>query len=163
MESSLYHSLTHHRRRWTIAFFVWLCVVWGHSLMSGEASSAESSGVVDVLRPLFALFGVSDQHVMSFVVRKTAHFSEYAILGGLGLRMAVAWFGATKRAIALACGILLVVPCVDEAIQLLVPGRAGMSTDILIDMAGGALGLLACWLCISKRQWNTDSRKRCAT
>lgn len=136
------HNTTDERRRWTIAFVVWLCIVWGHSLMSGSVSSAESSGVVDLLRPVFALLGITDRHIMSFAVRKTAHFSEYAILAGLALRVAVAWLGETRRAYVLACVILLIAPCVDETIQLFVPGRAGMPTDILIDICGGVLGLV---------------------
>lgn len=143
-------SLSLNRRRWTIAFFVWLCVVWGHSLMSGGVSSAESSGVVNLLAPLFELLGITDKHVMSFVVRKCAHFGEYAILLGLAKAMAMAWFGSSFRSHALVCAIWLVTPCVDEAIQLFVPGRAGMPTDVLIDMAGGLFGMLAMCVIVAR-------------
>jgi len=110
--------------------------------MSGDTSSAESSGVVDLLRPLFETFGITDGHTMSFIVRKTAHFSEFAILVALGLRMSVAWLGEGALAHVLAAAIWILAPCVDESIQLLVPGRAGMFGDVLIDMSGGILGML---------------------
>lgn len=139
------------RKRWTVAFVVWLCVVWGHSLMSGSISSAESSGLVELLKPVLEALGFTSKQAMSFAVRKTAHFSEYAILAALALRMTIAWHGKSPRAFVLAGVIWVVAPCVDESIQLFVPGRAGMPTDILIDMAGGALGLIACWLTLRKR------------
>lgn len=130
------------RRAWTTAFLIWLCVVWVHSLMPGDASSAESSGVVFLVRPVFELFGIYDESLMTLVVRKAAHFSEYAILTFLGWNMLEAWFGKTRKARLLSLAVWLLVPCVDECIQLAVPGRAGMPTDVLIDMAGGLVGLV---------------------
>ena len=130
------------QRRWaTAAFCVWLCVVWGHSLMAGEMSSFESSRFVFLVRPFFALFGNNDEALMTFVIRKTAHFSEYAILAALACNMAVAWFGESRRAWLLTIAIWLAAPCVDECIQLFVPDRAGMMTDVLLDMSGGLFGL----------------------
>lgn len=126
---------------WTVAFVLWLCCVWGHSLVPGPASSDESSRFVFLVRPLFALFGNSDEQLMTFIIRKTAHFSEYAILALIGRRMAVAWLGRTHAAQFLSAAIWVVVPCIDECIQLFVPGRDGRITDVLIDMAGGLLGL----------------------
>ena len=146
---------TRTRRMWTLAFVVWLCVVWGHSLMSGDTSSAESSEVVDLLRPLFEVFGIRDARTMSFMVRKTAHFSEFAILVALGLRMSVAWVGIGARAYMLTVAIWILAPCVDESIQLLVPGRAGMFGDVLIDMSGGLLGMLVMSV------WIHRSLKKC--
>ncbi|MBO7675592.1 MAG: VanZ family protein [Atopobiaceae bacterium] len=121
---------------------MWLCVVWGHSLMSGTTSSAESSFVVTLLRPIFTAFGITDMQTMSFLIRKTAHFTEFAILCALGLRMSVEWFGKVRRALLLAIAIWIIAPCVDESIQLLIPERAGMLRDVLIDMSGGVLGML---------------------
>lgn len=116
--------------------------------MSGGMSSAESSGVVNLLRPLFEVLGIADQHAMSFVVRKCAHFSEYAILLGLATRMAMAWFGVSLRSFVITYCVLFAAPCVDETIQRFVPGRAGMPTDVLIDMSGGMLGMLVTYLVV---------------
>ena len=131
----------------TAAFVVWLCVVWGHSLMSGDVSSAESSRFVFLVRPLFELFGCHDEMIMTFAIRKCAHFSEYAILAGLGLRMARAWCATKRGAWLLAGAIGVAVPVLDELLQTIVPGRSGNPRDVLIDMAGGAFGMLvvSCW------------------
>lgn len=141
------------RTRWTIAFAIWLCVVWGHSLMSGDLSSFESSRFVFLLRPIFALFGNSDERLMTLVIRKGAHLSEYTVLLVIGFRMARAWFGASRRAWALVAAIWVVTPCVDETIQRFTPGRAGVFTDVLIDMSGGLLGILiACLYARAQRR-----------
>lgn len=138
------------RTIWTVVFVLWLCVVWGHSLMSGETSSLESSRFVFLLRPLFELVGIADEKTMSFVIRKAAHFTEYAILLALGTKMAQEWFGrASKKTLVLVCAIWVLAPSIDECIQLTTPGRAGMPTDVLIDMAGGLTGHLA--LTLSQR------------
>lgn len=111
--------------------------------MSGEASSFESSRFVFLLRPLFALFGNTDEHLMSFIVRKAAHFTEYAILLFIGTKMAQGWFGhSPKKTYVLVLAIWVLAPSIDECIQLTTPGRAGMPTDVLVDMAGGLTGHL---------------------
>lgn len=144
------------RTRWlrTAAFIVWLCVVWGHSLMSGDASSAESSRFVFLVRPLFELFGCYDETIMTFAIRKCAHFTEYAILAGLGLRMARAWCATSRSAWLVACAIWVAVPVLDEMIQTIVPGRSGNPRDVLIDMAGGAMGMLVVTV------WDRRARRR---
>ena len=43
----------------------WTAVIWGHSLMSGPVSGAESSFVVSLARPLFEALGVRDASACS--------------------------------------------------------------------------------------------------
>ena len=43
-------------------------------------------------------------------------------------------------------GILLLIPSIDETIQLFVPGRAGMITDVMIDCCGAATGVVLRYL-----------------
>lgn len=128
--------------RWAVALVVWVAFIWGHSLVQGPQSSLESGAVVGLLRPLFEAVGVTDADVMSLVVRKCAHFSEYAVLGVLvrGL-LAARWRGS--GAPALPAGYLAaLVPVIDESIQLLVPGRSGSPVDVCIDLAGLLAGVL---------------------
>ena len=134
------------RRRWAAAFAVWVAFIWGNSLIQGSQSSLESGMVVALVRPLFEAVGVMDADLMTLVVRKLAHFSEYAVLGviarglfrSLWRERGVAPF---PRAFAVA-----LVPVADECLQLFVPGRMGQPTDVLIDLAGLITGALAAWL-----------------
>lgn len=72
---------------------LWICVIWGHSLMPGDESGLESQWVADLLRRGAAWLGLSDRplvrrlltdrELLHLVVRKGAHFSEYFVLGVL--------------------------------------------------------------------------------
>jgi VanZ family protein len=86
---------------------------------------------------IFGLSSISDLGTglgtWDVVLRKLAHAAEFAVLGFLLLR-AVRRDGA-----ALALGIAYAVS--DEVHQHFVPGRAGSPLDVLIDVAGVAVGV----------------------
>lgn len=142
MSASMCEKTDRVRRRRTIAYLVWLAVCWGHSLMPGDLSSLESSRFVFLVRPLFLLFGNTDEQLMTFVIRKGAHFTEYAILALLARRLSRAWLGDGVRAYILCAALVVLAPACDEFIQTFVPGRAGQPTDVALDIAGGLFGLV---------------------
>ena len=120
---------------------VWCAVIWGHSLLSGEDSSVESSAVKDFLTPLFELF-VGKGNVTVHLVRKVAHFSEFFVLGLLSVSL----LRSAKKdtlfylSYALFCGVTVAVA--DETIQLFSPGRGPSVKDVLIDCAGLLCGIV---------------------
>lgn len=74
-------------------------------------------------------------------VRKTAHATEYAILGILFAGTFGA-FGVTgKRRAAAAWGFATVYAATDEFHQLFVAGRSGQISDVMLDSAGAAAGI----------------------
>lgn len=142
------------RRRWRVALVVWLCVIWGHSLLAGPQSSTESGLVVSLLRPVFSAMGVTDPDLMSLIVRKTAHFTEYLILGVI---VANNWRVREVRGVraALLTLVFVAVPLIDElGIQRMTPGRSGNLVDVGIDCAGFAVGTLCAWLWIRGKNRN---------
>ena len=112
-------------------------------MVQGPASSSESGFVYELLMPVFVRFGIYERDVCTFVIRKTAHFSEYLVLG----LIAVNFIKSLKRqgdaapnlqtAIFVACAL---VPVLDETLQLFVPGRSGSPRDVAIDVCGLAVG-----------------------
>ena len=63
-----------------ILIILTLIVIWGHSCFNKATSTDESSFVLDLLKPFLDIFvgkGKTDDHL----VRKLAHFVEYAVLG----------------------------------------------------------------------------------
>lgn len=132
--------------RWAVAFACWVAFIWGHSLVQGPQSSLESGFVVALARPLFEAFGVSDPELMSLVVRKLAHFSEYAVLGILARGLFAARLAERGRPPFPAAYLVALVPVADECLQLFVPGRSGQPTDVLIDLSGLLAGSLLAWL-----------------
>ena len=79
---------------------------------------------------------------IEYPIRKAAHMTEYAILGWL----AFAFFGTFEmRQNIHYIAALVFCFCyasTDEFHQLFVPGRSGQFTDVCIDTAGAATGLL---------------------
>ncbi len=104
-----------------------------------------------ILRPLLIWLIPSiseDQLALAhFVVRKLAHFAEYAVLGLLAARAYRDSSRPFLRAHWFLFALLLVIlyALSDELHQYFVPSRTGSIYDSLIDMAGGltAISLLA--------------------
>ncbi|MBR3317318.1 MAG: VanZ family protein [Atopobiaceae bacterium] len=143
---------------WTLLLVAWLGFIWGHSMVPGDESTLESSRFVFLVRPIFELFGSSDERLMTFVIRKIAHFSEYAVLMAIGIGTARAWFRNRRARLAMLAALWVAVPSLDETIQYFVPGRDARVTDVLIDMAGGLTGMLLvrAWL---RRHSTRNARK----
>ena len=127
----------------TVLLVLMLLFIWGHSMVPAEASAAESGRVGALLTPFLELFvGKVTDHL----VRKLAHFSEYAALGVLlGAQLLV--HGRTSLfhwSYVLLCALAAAVT--DETIQLFVEGRGAQVQDVLLDLGGSAAGLLLLWL-----------------
>lgn len=130
---------------WVVASVVWIAYIWGHSLVVGTLSTGESDFFMHLLSPAFEALGETDEEVMTFVIRKTAHFLEYAVLGMLlsKLRRVGAKRGADGLHVVEA-GVLLacLVPVADETIQAFVPGRSSQLSDVWLDLLGVGFGTL---------------------
>ncbi len=117
-----------------------LLFIWGNSLLPGEASAAFSQWVQDLLTALFP--GEPSQELGSGLLRKLAHFTEFACLG-----MLLAWLQGMltvkNRFLALpALAWAFGAACVDEAIQCFVPERGPSLWDVGLDTCGAAVGIL---------------------
>lgn len=113
---------------------LWLLVIWGQSLLPADWSGAESGRLLALVQGLLPWM---TEHIL----RKTAHFTEYAVLGGLIFGTFARGKHAAARE-ALLAGLLAAM--FDETIQLFVPGRSGQITDVWLDFAGFALGYFLC-------------------
>ncbi len=118
-----------------------LAFIWGNSLMPGEDSGSFSGLVGQILSTLLPFLDFESESSMH-ILRKIAHFSEFAALG-----WSFAWlFGMTVKGkylpllLPLLCGIT--AACVDEFIQLFSPGRYCSIVDVGIDSAGVVTGII---------------------
>ena len=108
---------------------------------SDETSGNITGIVIDVFYPEFEEYPATEQEQVysgiQVVVRKMAHYSEYTLLGLLIRLCMESWFGhRMKRLRALYA-------CTDEIHQLLIDGRSGEWTDVLLDSAGVLTGVMA--------------------
>jgi len=119
---------------------VWICLIWGHSMQTATVSESESGKFLEILGKVFPFLLSSDWGM--FIVRKSAHFMEYFILGILlCMEFSTYLYGFLNR-ISIPVLTGLFIAFVDETIQLFVPGRSGEVRDMWIDFAGVALGTL---------------------
>jgi hypothetical protein len=93
---------------------------------------------------IFALSSIPDLGTglggWDLVLRKAAHFAEYAVLGAL---LARALYNAMARWAWVAWLGGAVYAASDELHQHFVPGRQGSPVDVAIDAVGVAVGVLA--------------------
>ena len=97
---------------------------------------------------------------MTHIVRKGAHFSEYALMGFLWYL----WLYRIRLAPLLSVFATTLYAATDEFHQTFVQGRSGEVHDVLIDSAGGVFGVLIAFIllcifyCIRRRKvvsWGT--------
>lgn len=109
-----------------------LALIWGNSALPANDSNEVSGWLMALLRFL------PDTELAHTILRKAAHFSEFACLGLL-----LGWMSVLvrERASLSLLGLGLAVACIDETIQCFVPGRASSLMDVWIDFAGFSAGL----------------------
>ena len=122
---------------------------------TGNLSGENTSLIVrPLLLWLFPDIGEPELLRAHLLIRKTAHFTEYALLALLAARaFLTSSRPLLKRRWAVAA-LLLVVACalLDEYHQSFVPTRGGSVYDSMIDTAGGALALALVSLWRSRRR-----------
>lgn len=112
-----------------------LVFIWGNSLMPAGVSERFSDSVQDFLLGM-------DEGSGSSVLRKVAHFTEFAALG-----MCLGWlFGMLGKGRVRPLILGIAAAFVDETIQIFVPGRASQLRDVAIDSCGAAAGLFVLWI-----------------
>lgn len=118
-----------------------LAFIWGNSLLPGSASGMLSQWVKDLLDQFFH-FPSSAPDAGDGLLRKLAHFSEFAMLGALFCWLFAMLLSAGKRTVLLPGVSGFLAACADEIIQRFVPGRHGCFTDVCIDFAGVLTGII---------------------
>ena len=125
--------------RWHVVILVYICFIYGNSLTPASISSQESGFLLEKVRGAMESLGWEFLWLTEHIIRKTAHFAEYAVLGGLTAR--AAGIPGTER-LKDALMLIFIVPFVDETIQLFVVGRSGQISDVWLDMSGAAVGMM---------------------
>ncbi len=113
-------------RFWKAAFILWIAIIFGQSSMPATVSNVESGGLLTIISKYLPF-------ITHHLLRKLAHFTEFAILGFLlaqCFHRSIFW--------PLFVGVLCAMT--DETIQLFVSGRSGQLTDVWLDFAGVITG-----------------------
>ncbi len=125
----------------------WMAVIFSFSAQSGEASGGLSAIIAEPVTkllsrwhgPLSAQEEAALYQQVDGAIRTAAHFSEYAVLGGL-LFLLFKAVGIRWLWLPWAAGTLYAVT--DEWHQSFSPGRVCDPVDVLIDASGVLAGIL---------------------
>ena len=127
---------------WTALTGAVILGIFVQSMMPADLSGEESTYALGVIGNILDKVGWPNAALTEHFLRKSAHFAEYMLLGIL-LSVAIGrWdFTGEKKWFRIALTEVL-VPFLDETIQLFVPGRSSQTTDIWIDICGVTAGVL---------------------
>lgn len=133
------------RKTLWIAPLLWMSVIFYFSHQPGKESTQVSGWITNLLDNVadFLNLNITGYH-LHLLVRKGAHFTEFAILGIL---LFVAIYSTRKKLLssfiaALTAGALYGV--IDEVHQYFIPGRSCQIGDMLIDASGVLFAVLLC-------------------
>ena len=141
---------------------IWAAVIFAMSAQPAKESSQLSGGIVKkVISAVCSDFeNLSAERqtritsTVTLIVRKTAHFLEYFILGLLAFVTANTFrrYKFFVRTLS-AADFCMLYAVSDEIHQYFVPGRACRFGDICIDTAGSILAIvLLAWIVIIKKK-----------
>ena len=128
----------------------WIVFIFSNSLQPAEVSGGNSKGLLKFLIESmsgidFDTFDEETVNIFDFIIRKLAHFSEFAVLSMLVYFTAFFGFDDRLRYIIPAT-LSFFVSCTDEIIQYFVPGRACRFTDVVIDTCGALTFVLLAYV-----------------
>ena len=152
-----------HQRFWAVFFLVaallTMAVIFYFSAQKGVESQALSDGftlrVAKLVRPDYTQMPVQAQQsfleLLSTLVRKCAHFLEFALLGFNLMGCLRLWdLSVNPRACQLRAWLIGTAYAVtDELHQLFINERSAQALDVLIDSAGTLAGILAMTLLLA--------------
>jgi VanZ family protein len=131
--------------------------------LSGDGFSDEQTAAWLTEIPFLAALGLPPQMVdsLNLILRKSAHFVEYAVLSMLTYRALGVSAAPRQRAARLtgALALALSVAVLDELHQGTTQTRTGSPRDVLLDSVGAVAGALLGGLSLYRRDVRPRSRR----
>lgn len=150
---------------WTLVV-IWMAVIFFMSSQTGKESGALSGKVITTIASIIDsdFKKMSDEQKAVVIerwqhfTRKTAHFSEYAVLGALCM-LALLQYEKMRRRMCIVWSVLIaaIYASFDEIHQRFVDGRAGQLSDVILDSSGA---LVSCLILFGIYMW-VQKRKNC--
>ena len=156
-----------------ILLLVVYVMIFFFSAENAEDSTAASSKVTGFLVNLYyKIFGgtviSTDMPLVVTVaeggIRKLAHFIEYMTVGLLSFGIAAMWIQSTEKSFLMIVIQLIISAGLDEIHQYFVPGRASSVKDVMLDTAGGIMGIILILVIREMRkQWKRIRQQKSKT
>ena len=127
------------------------------SSQDGSTSKAQSNAVIEIIDDIRDKVTIKNEklkkineavmkelkkHKKSLLVRKAAHFTMYAVIGGTAMLVIYSFSKHIFLSATLSFTLAFLYAVFDERSQMAVDGRSGNFTDVLIDSSGALLSIL---------------------
>ena len=128
-----------------LPLIAWMALIFLGSTDHGSAG--HTSGFIEpLLRWLMPTVSPEFIDHIHFLIRKCAHITEYAVLGGLALRAiaprhSVSFAEKRWRIAGTALAVAALYAASDEYHQSFVPSRGASVQDVTIDTCGACIGI----------------------
>lgn len=150
---------------------LWMAVIFMFSAQTGDESGRQSGFLADMICKLIP-FELSEggMDTLTFIIRKAAHFTEYAVLGALYFETAFCFvrqnrkneektYEAEKKSLyktaLITTALCMLYAASDEFHQSFTDGRSPAVRDVIIDTCGGFAGnMLVLFIVWIKRKKN---------
>ena len=130
---------------WWSLFVVWAILTFFLSSQNGDGSASLSQKIaLWFWRGTRLVFGGSVSHIRFIVFhrffRKMTHFVVHMILAFFLVRASCWTFSSRKTALWFSWIFAILIAVIDEAVQLIAPGRVGTFYDAWLNLGGITLG-----------------------
>lgn len=118
-----------------------ILAIFYNSTLDASDSTGQSTPLVEWINSILARLPIPFRVSVKFV-RKTAHFTEYSVLGVLLSVTYYLYLRKRKRVLLATLPTGAVIATCDELIQLIPVGRSAQVSDVLLDCCGVLFGTL---------------------
>ena len=129
----------------TVALIACIVFIFSNSMAVAAVSEQSSGRVLHLMQAVLRRLGhpALAERLTMHIVRKLAHFCEYALEGFLLMLCMRVYSRHPLRHITVPMLGGVLTALTDETIQLFSDGRSGQVTDVWLDSAGVLAGILA--------------------
>ena len=135
------------KNKYLILTILWMIFIFVMSQTPGNDSSKQSNFIVDIIIHILPI----TRDTLSFIVRKCAHMTEYAILAFLLYKT----FIHKQNPLIKSFIFTALYACSDEFHQLFISGRAGQIRDVCIDSTEALIMLLIIYFILKRKDKKT--------
>lgn len=141
-----------------ILIVLWMALIFSFSSDNADTSTEKSDGVIIKVSEIFLnkeLTKIEKKELTSkyiVLVRKSAHFTLYFILGVLVFIFVKDFTFCSYKTVLISVLVVLLYSISDEVHQLFVPGRSGEIFDVFIDTMGGFISCNLLYLIFRRKR-----------
>lgn len=138
---------------------LYILFIWWHSTLSADESTVESTNVLKIIEDFLRFIGFTPE-LTDHIIRKTAHFCEFALLGCLAVWNGYLINKKLLKNFTTVGFVCLSAAVVDELIQINSQGRSAEVFDVALDFCGALSGVIFFIIVISIIKFISKAKRK---